>query len=401
MSRLPRLLLPLLLCLAALPAPARALPDTIVLSAEAMAQTRQAVLRRDPAVMPAYEKLIKEAERAVTAPAETVIFKPAPPPGGTLHDYWSLAPNWWPDPESRTGLPYRHIQGRRNPEADSDNYDRSRLRRMSSDALTLALAWYLTGDERYAGKGTALVWSWCCDSETRTNPHLRFGRARPGLATGTAAGIIETRMMIRVAEAARILAPSNAWSQVVSRKVKAWFGQYLDWLRHSPFGRQQAVAADHQATWYDAQLAVFALYADNPELARVVLAESVPRRIIAQIEANGAMPRELDRSRSRHFTYFNLQALFTLAGAAEAVGIDLWHWRAESGASIRKALDYAAPYLARSETWPFGPVGTYDPFAFTPLFHRAAMVYKDPRYLQYLDALPPEWLRKDRAQLFY
>lgn len=392
----------LIVCALLLPVSAQAMPpDTIVLSGKVLERTRQRIHDRDPAVMPAYDTLIKEADRAVNAPAETVIFKPAPPPGGTLHDYWSLAPYWWPNPDTKDGLPYVRRDGQRNPEADTEKYDRSRMRRMSTDALTLALAFYLTGNEEYAGKGTALVWSWCCDSVTRTNPNMQFAQTRPGIAEGNHAGIIETRMMIRVAEAARLLEPSQAWSKVVSKKVKAWFADYLDWLLKNSMGRMAAVAPDNHSTWFDAQVAVFALYADQPELARAIVAESATRRIITQIAADGSMPQELKRTRSRHATFFNLQAFFTLAAVGEHLGMDLWHWQAQDGASIRKAFDHAAPYVSRLKKWPYGKVGSYDPFNFTPLFHRAAMVYKDPRYLEFLNELPPGWLRKDRAQLFY
>lgn len=380
---------------------AKTLPDTILFSPEVMAETKQRVLERDPKIMPAYKKLIEQADRAINAPAETVIFKPAPPEDGNIHDYWSLSPYWWPNPDTLDGLPYIRRDGERNPEADSEKYDRNRMRRMSTDALTLALAWYLTGDEEYAGKGTALIWSWCCDSVTRTNPNMNFAQSRPGSIGGHPTGIIETRDLIKVVEAARLLEPSQAWSKVVSKKVKAWFSEYVDWLQTSTFGRLEAGAANNHGTWYDAQLAVFALYVGDKNLARTIVGSVTPRRIGMQIERNGAMPLELKRTRSRHYTFFTLQAFFTLAAVGDRVGIDVWNMRDTSGSSIRKAFDFAAPYIAKDEPWPFGDIGSYDPFVFTPLFHRAALVYKDGRYVDYLKALPKEKLLRDRAQLFY
>lgn len=391
------------LCLALLTGLAWAgkLPDTIIYSPEVLGKTKQRVLERDRDIMPAYAKLIEQADRALKEPAETVIFKPAPPPGGDQHDYWSLSPYWWPNPDSRTGLPYVRRDGKRNPAADSDTYDRARMRRMSSEALTLALAWYLTENEEYAGKATALIWSWCCDSVTRTTPHMEFARAIPGISHGTHAGIIETRDLIKVVEAAQLLEPSRSWSKVVSKKVKKWFGDYVLWLQKSPLGRQEAMAADTHGTWFDAQLAVYTLYIGKKNLARSIIGSLTPRRIAMQIEHNGAIPLELARKRSRHATFFALEAFFTLAAVGDRVGIDIWQWADPTGLSIRKAFDYAAPYLATDEPWPFGTTGNYDPFMFTPLFHRAAMVYKDARYSEFLKALPADRLKQDRAQLFY
>jgi len=391
----------LLILLFAGTAHAGKLPDTIIFSPEAMAKTKQRILERDPLLKPAYDALIKEAGRAVTAPAESVILKPSPPSGEKQHTYWSLDPEWWPDPKRSGGLPYMHRPGESNPEARSEKYDRQRLHRMAADALTLALAWYLTGNEQYAGKGTALIWSWCCDSVTRTEPHMRFAHARPGVAKGHHSGIIETRDMIQVAEAARILEPSQAWSNVVTRKVSAWFTSYVKWLMTSRFGSLESSENNAHGTWYDAQVAVFAFYAGDTTLARSVIGTVDRRRIGFQIEKNGAMPAALEERASRQATFFNLEAFFILAAVGERLGLDLWNWDDPYSGSIKKAFDYAAPYISPDEPWPFGHTGKFAPQPFTPLFHRAALVYKDKRYLNHLKALPDAFLIKDRAQLFH
>jgi len=391
----------LLLLIAGQAIAGRNLPDSIVLSPEVLYETRQRVLELDPALMPAFDKLISEADRAVNAPAEAVVLKPAPGPSNDMHDYWSIAPCWWPDPETPDGLPYVHRNGERNPEADSDKYDRMRMHRMSRDALTLALAWYLTGNEQYAGKGTALIWSWCNDSVTRTNPNMKYAQARPGISRGHHTGIIETRDMIRVADAARILEPSHAWGKTVTHKLTKWFTDYADWLLHDDFGKLEANSPDNHGTWYDAQLAVYALYTGNTNLARSIVLTAYQRRIVRQVNPDGAMPRELERTRSRHYTFSNLEALFVLAAVAERLDIDLWHEAAPKGPSIQKAFDFAAPCIDPEKPWPHGETGAFNPFVFTPLFHRAAVVYKDERYLEFMKALPADQLKQDRARLFY
>ncbi len=377
------------------------LPDTILYSPEVMAQTKERFLRSDPEIMPAVERLLREADKAVTAPAEAVVLKPSPPPGGTLHDYWSLSPYWWPDPKRLGGLPYVQRDGKRNREADSRRYDRNRMHRMSRDALTLALVWYLTGNNQYAGKGCALIWSWCCDSLTLTNPNLNFAQARPGVAHGTHTGIIETRDLIKIAEAARILEPSPEWSPVETSKLTKWFKAYVKWLLTSEFGRRESEMLNNHGTWYDAQVAIFALYAGDKSLARSIVGTLDRRRIGEQIRPDGTMPEELKRPRSRHYTFFTLEAFFILAAVGERLGLDLWHWEAPYTGSIKKAFDLAAPYISPEKAWPHGETGIFDPLCFTPLFHRAALVYKDKQYLDFLKALPADGLRTDRARLFY
>ncbi|WP_419787002.1 alginate lyase family protein [Pseudodesulfovibrio sp.] len=398
LSPLPVILLMALL----LPLPAHAAPpNTITLSPEVLAGTKQRYIERDPAIMPAVEALLKDADRCVTAPAEAVVLKPGPPPGGTMHDYWSLAPEWWPDPTRLRGSPYIYKKGTRNPEVDSDRFDRGRMRRMARDALTLALAWYLTGNDQYAGKGCALVWSWCCDELTRTNPNLKYGRSRPGVANGSGDGIIETRDLIRVADAGRILSGSSLWSKVETRKLAQWFKAYASWLQLSDIGQEAAAFPDHRSTWHDAQLAVFALFAGDRHLARSIVEKVRQRCIIPQINQDGTMPEELKHDHSRNDTFSNLQALFVLASVGERMGIDLWRAETPDSGSIRAALDRAAPYIDPDKEWPFGRSGQFDPFRYTPLFHRAALVYKDARYLDHLKTLPRTGLRTDRALLFY
>jgi hypothetical protein len=45
-------------------------------------------------------------------------------------------------------------------EPDSNIYDRTRLQMMYDDTTTVALAWYFTGDARYAQHGAKLVDRW-------------------------------------------------------------------------------------------------------------------------------------------------------------------------------------------------------------------------------------------------
>jgi len=393
-----------LLFIATSPALAQKLPKTIVHSPEVLYKTKKRVLVRDQLIMPAYRQLIEEANKALKRPTQTVVHKPAPPPRGKMHDYWSISPYWWPNPDTYNGLPFIQRDGERNPEAASSKYDRTRLHETASDALTLALAWYFSGNEQYAGKGAALIFSWCCDSVTRMTPHMEYAQMRPGKKPGTwessPYGLIDGRELIKMVEAARILEPSHAWGRAITNKLTKWVEAYVKWMQYSKLGAEASGLSDNHGTWYDAQLAVFSLFLDQKDVARSIVGTITPRRMVSQIERNGSLPYELKRPRSRHHTFFTLEAYFTLAAVGERVDVDVWNL-SDGEVSIKKAFDYAAPYLATDEPWPFGSVGKYDPFLFTPLFHRAAMVYKEDRYRDILKALPEDKLLRDRAQLFY
>jgi len=377
------------------------LPDTIILSPQVLYDTKQKVIKRDSSTRPAYEKLILEANRVVDGPVESPALKKKAGPSGDKQDYWSLSPYWWPDPKTRDGLPYVRRDGERNPEATTDTYDRLRMNRMAKNALTLALAYYLTGNEEYAAKGTALIWAWCCDSATRMNPNMQYAQARPGVADGHPTGIIETRDLINVVDAARLLEPSHAWSKAVTRKLTDWFTKYTHWLMKSEFGRLEAGSPNNHGTWYDAQLAVYAYFIGDTNLARTILSTVPNRRIVRQILPDGSMPLELERPRSRHYTFFNLQAFAVLACVGERLNIDLWNWQSPAGPSIRTALDFTAPFINPRTKWVHGKTGSFDPYSYLPLFRRAAVVYKNLRYVDFLKTLPAERLKRDRSTLFY
>ena len=374
------------------------LPNTIVLSPKVLHATKQKLLRRDPSVKPAYEQLLREADRALKSPVRSVTDKPEAGPSRDKHDYRSLSPYWWPDPGKRDG-PYVLREGERNPEADSDTFDRKRMARMAADVETLALAHYLSGNELYAIKATAMLRAWFMDRSTGMSPNLEYSRARPGAADGDHTGIVETRDLIRVADAARLLEPSQAWTKVDTRKIVKWFAAYTDWLMKSDRGREEAQSEDSHGTWFDAQVAVFSAFTGDVSMAHAVVSSAERRRIVRQIMPDGSMPRELEGARSRHRTFFNLEAFFVLAAVGEQMHVDLWNWRDAIGPSIRQALDFAAPFIDPDTPWPHGQEGAFDPEAYISLFHRAALVFEDSRYLDYLKNLPPETMETHRSAL--
>jgi hypothetical protein len=400
---LPTLLLAALLaaCLAPRALAGPNLPQTIVLSPEVLYESRRKVMAREGAVRPAMIELKKEADAAMKVPVEPVTAKP--PTGSDLpaREYRSLAPYWWPDRESRTKLPYVRRDGERNPEADSDRYDRGRLTRMAKAVRTLALAWYFTGNELYAARASAHLRAWFCDPATRMVPSLEHAQMRPGVDLGNRTGIIETVALIPACDAVRLLEPSQAWTRADDRRTREWFGQYLGWLLRSDKGRAEAGALNNHGTWFDAQVAVFALFHGDRELAREVAGLTGNRRIATQILPDGAMPRELARTRPRHYVFFNLEAFMVLASVGEQCGLDLWRWASPTGQSIRRALDRAGPHLDPADPLPGASASFFDPHAYVPLFRRAALVYNDTRYLDYLDALDEKVLARETSFIAY
>ena len=71
------------------------------------------------------------------------------PPSGNKHDYMSMAPYFWPNPATASGLPFVNRDGEMNPESRKD-HDGLRLQQTVARVHALALAWYLSGEAKYA-----------------------------------------------------------------------------------------------------------------------------------------------------------------------------------------------------------------------------------------------------------
>jgi alginate lyase len=96
------------------------------LRADALEQAKQRIAVGDSGWRPAYDRLVREANGALTAGPFSVMDKKRVPPSGDKHDYVSMGPYWWPDPTKPNGLPYIRRDGERNPEIRTD-YDAPRL----------------------------------------------------------------------------------------------------------------------------------------------------------------------------------------------------------------------------------------------------------------------------------
>jgi hypothetical protein len=322
--------------------------------------------------------VLRTAEQELAAGPFSVMDKPRVPPSGDKHDFLSLAPYWWPDPLKPGGLPYIRRDGEVNPESKQGTDDVP-FGRMTEGVATLAAAYRETKDERFASRAALLMRVWFLDAATRMNPNLDYGQGVPGRSTGRAEGIIATRRLVAIVEAARSLEASPSWTAADREGLRAWCAAYAGWLKTSPNGRAEAEAENNHGTWYDAQLTALLLYTGAQDEARA-RAEAAKQRLASQIAPDGRQPRELARTRSWSYSVMNLDGWFTLAGLADEAGVDLWHYRTGDGRSLQAALDYLVPFARRAAPWPHRQITPIDHAGFVSLLERAALGWGDDRY---------------------
>jgi hypothetical protein len=354
-------------------------PRIFVLAPKHLVEIKTRIKSRDAALLPAFNRLMREADRALTTQAFSVVHKTLIPPSGDKHDYMSIAPYWWPDPNSPNGLPYVRRDGEINPERDQTS-DRKRLDNMVRAVKTLSLGYFFTGREEYAAPATILLRVWFLDDATRMNPHLRYAQAIPGRNKGRGAGIIETHNLPELIDAVGLLAGSKVWERNNHKALQDWFSAYLAWLLDSPEGQAEAKAQNNHGSWYDVQVASYALFAGKNELARNILNELPTKRMAKQIEPDGRQPRELERTQAWNYSLFNLEALFDAASIADKLGMDLWNYQTPDKRSIRKALDWLLPFAIGAKKWSHQQISAWQPERLAPLLRRAALEYREVSY---------------------
>jgi hypothetical protein len=326
-----------------------------------------------PVVAPVRDRLVREAETALTRGPYSVLEKTTLPPSGDPHDYWHPAPYWWPNPATADGLPYVRRDGRRVPgtemyEPESEKYDRTRLQRMFDDTTTLALAWSITGEKKYAAHAACLVRRWFIDPDKRMNPHLRYSQVRFGhnLNEGFSSGIIEMKDLYYYLDAVRLLERADVLTPADRSAFVAWLRDYLDWLLSSPQGTTECRARNNHGTLYDVQVASIAAYVGDVSQLITTFRRS-RERILQQFTGDGYQPHEMTRTMTAHYCCFNLQSWVNLATLAWNCGEDLWSLESTDGRSLRRGLEWLLPYMEQ-ERWPYEQIGEFDRERFLPLY---------------------------------
>jgi Alginate lyase len=346
---------------------------------------------------PSLARLLDDARKALAEKSFSVTEKAVRPASGDKHDYLSLAPYAWPDPRRLDRLPYIMRDGQTNPERDSIP-DHAYFSRIVALTETLGLAYYFTGDESFARHATLLLRTFFVEPATRMNPNLNFAQGVRGKENGRAAGIIDTAGIARLVDGVGLLLDSSSLSQADRDGLLGWFRDYLTWLRESELGRREGQAKNNHGTWYDVQVVSLALATGQVDLARETLQFAHKRRIGRQIDPDGSQPEELQRTKSWHYSIYNLQAFVELASLGDRAGVDLWHYQTPDGRSIRKALDYLIPFALGDKPWTTEEIGGLKPEALWPIVREAAFRLQDAKLARAAASLGEH--REDKLWLF-
>lgn len=374
---------------------------TFVLDGTTLAQNRRIIAdKSDLKKVTAFQNLKQKADKVlIEGKLYTVMHKKQVPPSGDKHDYMSIGPYWWPDPSKPNGLPYIRKDGERNPEyyeiSDSEEMDQ-----LENDVETLALAYYYGKDEKYAHFATKLIKTWFLDSATRQNPNLNFGQGIPGINTGRGIGIIETRELNRIIDAAILLQGSENWNKQDHDALKQWFGDFLTWLIESPIGKDEADEHNNHGTYYDVQVINYALFTNQIAMAKKQI-DVTKTRIKSQFQVDGSQPFELERTTSWNYVNMNLAGFMIIARLAENVGVQLWNYKTIDHKNIRKGIDWLIPYLKKNKTWDYKQIKKISYNETIKILKMASLKYKNTAFDPLAKEISPVDYDSDYFQLVF
>jgi hypothetical protein len=332
--------------------------------------------KNDPALAAAAAGLARRAGDAAAAEAESVVDKvkrnPPATPSNDPHDYASIGSYWWPDPAKPGGVPYVLRDGELTP--DAALYDRLSWDRTAERIAALATSLAISPDEKKTDALRRHVRTWFLDPATRMNPHMNHAQFVPGRNAGSPIGVIDLSIRLPLVldrlAVVETLRPGT-FTEADRRGLRDWCAAFFEWLLTDPVRKPLQKNGNNHSVYYDRLTAYLALSLGRDEFAQQTLSAAYDHLVADQVEPDGAMPRELGRTRSLAYCLVNLIGLLTLARMAEQVGVRLWGRDDREGRSVQRAASFVFEKLCSGEPWPYQQIVPAEPMGVLACFRYA------------------------------
>jgi len=358
-----------------------------------------------------HDRILTAANKALTEKPITITAYHSDRSKAGPHDYFSQSDYWWPNPDTKNGLPYIRKDGLSNP--DNFNDHRLALIRLSLLVPQLTAAYLLTKDLKYAHHAVEHLRAWFVTPATRMNPNLEYAQAVLGVSTGRGTGIIDTLHLVEVARAIRHLKMTTALAPADGDAIQQWFAEYTNWMITSKNGKDEEASTNNHGTCWVAQVASFAALTGNKDVMDLCRKRYRENLLPNQLAPDGSLPLELARTKPYSYSLFDLDILSVVCHIAstDAGPDDLWQYAINKTyapvkgdkpdttarpinppATYKKAVDFYFPFIADKSKWPF----PHDVEYFDDLPNRqpsllfAGIAYNEPRYIALWKKLSPD-----------
>jgi hypothetical protein len=293
-----------------------------------------------------HARILKAARNYVEEAPLTITAFTAKGSAGGLHDFYSQADYFWPNPKDPSG-PYINRDGQSNP-ANFDDHRRVMVR-LSIQVPALTAAWLLTHERRFSSRAVDHLRAWFVTSATRMNPNLQFAQAVTGVSTGRSYGIIDSLHLVEVARAAGFLAAEMSSADMDA--LKNWFSSYLDWLNTSDPGKTERDAKNNHSMCWALQAAEYARLAGNDDARRDVYRRYREILLPDQMAADGSFPRELTRTKPYSYSIFNFDLMAGLCQSLNGLTPDPSTFHLTDKRGLGRAAEFLFPYLKNKNSW--------------------------------------------------
>lgn len=295
-------------------------------------------------------RVIQLADSFLLLKPVTVTAHSSPRSAGGIHDYYSEATYWWPNPKDPNG-PYIRKDGLNNP-ANFD-YHRQAIGDFSWAVGTLTSAYLLTGKEEYAKAAVQHLIAWFVNPETLMNPNFLYAQAITGINTGRGIGIIDGIPFIEVTKSVEILENSHTISKSDGEKIHTWFRTFMNWLNTHQYGIDEMNAKNNHGTWWHAQVAAYASFTGDKGILEKCRKHYEEILLPTQMAKDGSLPLEIERTKPYSYSLFCLDGFATLTWILTDKNYNAWNFKLPNGCGMEKGIDFIKPYVIDKNTWPF------------------------------------------------
>ncbi len=328
-------------------------PSVCIWNFDHMLTVKKELQKGSSEYQPAYDKLIKDADKLLTEKVISITDKTdeVTAPTGDKRDFMSVGAYSWPNPDTPDGMPWIRKDGHRNPNAKRYDAD-ARMIPSAKAMITLSLAYFFSGDERYAGQVAKYASTWFVNPETRMNPNLTYAAVHPGIPQGPQGlgfymGVIQGWQFEHFMASISLIQNSKSYNKTIDEGVKQWCREMYEWMVTDPKGLAEGRKRDNHGTSYQLQLLSYATFTGDKEKILAV-GEEVRKLIDKQVKPDGSQPHELRRPFGYTYTSLNLGFLLDICEMIRPYDPDLFSYTSPEGGSIGKALDFAASFLGKS-----------------------------------------------------
>lgn len=295
--------------------------------------------------------LRRTADKHVASEALVVTKRNSRAVTGDPHDYSSVGPYWWPNPETPNGLPYI----RRDGEIIPGSIEKITPRLVARKIFELALAAFYFESEEYGRASVKAIYDWHLNPETYMTPHAEYAQSIPGICTGRGIGIVDFAYSYQIFDAVAILEFMGYIDEKTVTDLKKWYTDFTDWMLTSENALTEDTELNNHGTFYDLQVLSMAIFTGRDALIKKICTTAYERRVREQIGIDGRQPLELARTMAMHYSLANIRGLCMISNMALANGyVNFISDDTERGyCIIKSAIDYIYPYVLDPKSFPY------------------------------------------------